>query len=257
MQVYIILLTVRIYQEEPKLSYHCINITVYGDDWNHSEISAKSRPADDRKRNPGEYNNSAFGIHRIIVLSAGHGGKMTKRKDNGKCRKKKPETKVDILDFRLYDVEAAGEIWAVEIFEYNGKRPATVQVLVNGRDINDIYGLMGKLGHNEVRWTYMLMQESLKPKHTEWEREYDYEFACCISCGEPGCNYIAVVVTEDGEYIRWKTWYRFGDPNDIRCYCFLRTQYMEAMAKLWTLLTDADRKHFLADSRRTVYAWEV
>ena len=182
---------------------------------------------------------------------------MTERKDIGKEREQEPETEVDLLDFELYDAVGAGETWAVLYVEDVGRAPVTVQVLINGQDLNDIYGQMGELGHNDIRWTYMLMQESLKPDKTEKDRAYDYEFACCIGCGEPGCDYIAVVVSEDGEYIRWKTWYRFGDPEDIRCYCFLRTQYMEAMAKLWAILPEEDRKHFLGDRRRTVYDWEV
>ena len=149
---------------------------------------------------------------------------------------------VDTLDFELYDPVAAGEEWVDAIPDCPEKESyvrLTTQILVNGRDLNDHFGQMDKLGHTQADWLYMglyeLTEEIIQQEGSE------FQLACCRGCGEPGCDYVGAAFWRDGDYVIWDCWYAFGD-RTRKVFRFRYEDYMEALEKLGGFLAEKERK---------------
>lgn len=149
---------------------------------------------------------------------------------------------VDTLDFQLYDPVAAGEEWVDAIPDYPGKDEyirLTTQILVNGRDLNDHFGQMDKLGHTQADWLYMglyeITEEIIRQEGSE------FQLACCRGCGEPGCDYVGAEFRRDGDYVIWDCFYAFGD-RTRKVFRFRYDDYMKALEKLGSFLSEKERK---------------
>ena len=148
----------------------------------------------------------------------------------------------DKIEFKIADPAELGETWAEE----NDRNLKAVEIYINGREFVDILkecekpfadseghpNLAGSYGHNVPKILYCALSEAVK--EGTYSNKYGAELLCCRDCGIPGCWSVLAMISEDDDFVYWKSFshnHRKMWKYDLS-FRFVKADYEKEMEKL-------------------------